>query len=91
MLGDDNHTVAIRSTYTPNSYPSTVEINIYTFTRPSPNINTVPTNVNLHAQWLPQPCRYQDTPCGNCNTESVNTHISIRPVAISEQLLVQWQ
>ena len=31
------------------------------------------------------------TPSGNRNTESVNTHISIRPVVISEQLLVRWQ
>ena len=30
------------------------------------------------------------TPSGNRNTESVNTHINIRPVAISEQLL-RWQ
>ena len=33
MLGDDNHAVAIWSTYTPSSYPSTVEINIHTCTR----------------------------------------------------------
>ena len=31
------------------------------------------------------------TPSGNRNTESVNAHINIRPVDISEQLLVRWQ
>ena len=31
------------------------------------------------------------TPSGNCNTESVNTHIKIHPVAILELLLVWWQ
>ena len=31
------------------------------------------------------------TPSKNRNTESVNTDINIRPVAISEQLLVRWQ
>ena len=31
------------------------------------------------------------TPSGNCNTELVNTCISIHPVALSEQLLVRWQ
>ena len=30
-------------------------------------------------------------PSGNHNTESVNTHINTRPVAIPEQILVQWQ
>ena len=31
------------------------------------------------------------TPSGNSNAESVNTHINIWPVAILEELLVQWQ
>ena len=31
------------------------------------------------------------TPSGNCNAESVNTHLNIHPVAILELLLVQWQ
>ena len=31
------------------------------------------------------------TPSGNSNAESVNTHINICPVAISIELLVQWQ
>ena len=31
------------------------------------------------------------TPSGNNNAESVNTHINICPVAISIELLVQWQ
>ena len=31
------------------------------------------------------------TPNGNRNTESMNTHINIGPVAISEQLLLRWQ
>ena len=31
------------------------------------------------------------TPSGNCNAESVNTHIKIHPVAILEQLLVVRQ
>ena len=30
-------------------------------------------------------------PSGNCNAESVNTDINIRPVSILEQLLVRWQ
>ena len=28
---------------------------------------------------------------GNCNAESVNTHINIHPVAILELLLARWQ
>ena len=31
------------------------------------------------------------TPSGNCNAESVNTHINIHPMAILEMLLVRWQ
>ena len=31
------------------------------------------------------------TPSGNCDVESVNTHINIHPVAILELLLVRWQ
>ena len=28
---------------------------------------------------------------GNCNAESVNTHINMHPVTILELLLVRWQ
>ena len=65
-----------------------IYIHIYTN---NGNINTVPINVNLYSQWLPQSCRYKHTPSGNRNTKSVNTHISMRPVAISEQLVVRWE
>ena len=54
-------------------------------------INTVPINVNLNAQWLPRPYRYKHTASADRNIESVNTHTSICLVAISEQLVVQWQ
>ena len=68
------------------SYPHRVEINIYTF-MPSGNINTVPINVNLYAQWLPQSCQHKHTPSGNRDTESVITHIGIHSVTIPRQLL----
>ena len=64
---------------------------VYTHLQTLAAINTVPIKVNLNAQWLPQPYRYKHTASANRNTESVNTHISICPVAISEQLVVQWQ
>ena len=63
---------------------------IYTHLHALAAINIVSINVNLYAQWLPQPYRYKHTPRGNHNTESVNTHTSIRPVAISEKLVVRW-
>ena len=63
MLSDNPNTCAI------NKYTNmlvggnrTVKINIYTFTRPSSNINNVSININLNAQWLPQSCRYKHTP-----------------------------
>ena len=47
-----------------------IYIHIYTN---NGNINTVPINVNLYSEWLPQSCRYKHTPSGNRNTKSVNT------------------
>ena len=58
---------------------------------PRGKTNTILNNINLYAPWLPLPYQYKHTSSDNRNTESVNTHIAKRPVAISEQLLVRWQ
>ena len=66
-----------------------VEINTHIY-RPGNNINTIPEKRKpIHP--MATSAMSIHTPSGNCNTESVNTHINIHPVAILELILVRWQ